>query len=243
MKKNIKWFCILIIGVVFMCSEKFIFGMADQNNIKEINDEDENEFYISQITNDIFARIKGKSYKDDCTLPLEELRYIHVFHKDKDGVKHPGEMIVNKHIAEHVLKVMKELYKNNYPIEKIRLIDEYDADDELSMEDNNSSCFNFRFISHTKKISKHGLGLAVDINTLYNPYTKIVDGKRIIEPVTGEPYLDREKDLDYKIEKGDLCYNLFVAHGFEWGGEWEDKKDYQHFEVPDKKIWEWYPNN
>lgn len=40
------------------------------------------------------------------------------------------------------------------------------------MSDNNSSAFNFRFISHTTKISKHGMGMAVDINTLYNPYVK-----------------------------------------------------------------------
>jgi hypothetical protein len=102
---------------------------------------------------------------------VEDLRYLHVLHKDIDGNEHEGEMIVNYHIAEDVLNILHELYDNDYPIEKIRLVDEYDADDELSMEDNNSSSFNFRFISHTGRISKHGLGLAVDINTLYNPYT------------------------------------------------------------------------
>jgi hypothetical protein len=200
-------------------------------------------FSISEISDEIFARIKGKSFKDDCTLPREDLRYLHVLHKDKDGNVHEGEMIVNKHIAQDVLDILRELYENNYPIERMKLVDEYDADDELSMEDNNSSSFNFRFISHTTRVSKHGLGLAVDINTLYNPYTKVVDGERIVEPVTGEPYLDREASFDYKIEKGDLCYRLFVEHGFEWGGEWTDRKDYQHFEVPDEKIAEWYPEN
>jgi hypothetical protein len=34
----------------------------------------------------------------------------------------------------------------------------------------------------------------------------------------------------YKITKGDLCYKLFIKHGFSWGGEWKSKKDYQHFE-------------
>ena len=200
-------------------------------------------FYISKITDDIFARIKGKSFKDDCTLPREDLRYLHVLHKDLNGKEHEGEMIVNVHIAETVLDILKKLYEAEYPIEKIRLVDEYDADDEMSMEDNNSSAFNFRFISHTTKISKHGLGLAVDINTLYNPYTKIVDGERIIEPITAEPYLDRDADFPYKIEKGDLCYKLFIEAGFEWGGEWEDRKDYQHFEIPTEQIDEWYPDN
>ena len=61
--------------------------------------------------------------------------------------------------------------------------------------------------------------------------------------VAGEPYLDRDASFDYKIEKGDLCYRLFAEHGFEWGGDWGDRKDYQHFEVPDEKIAEWYPEN
>ena len=200
-------------------------------------------FSISEISDEVFARIKGKSFKDDCTLPRDDLRYLHVLHKDKDGNVHEGEMIVNKHIAQDVLDILRELYENNYPIERMKLVDEYNADDELSMEDNNSSSFNFRFISHTTRVSKHGLGLAVDINTLYNPYTKVVDGERIVEPVTGEPYLDREASFDYKIEKDDLCYKLFIEHGFEWGGEWTDRKDYQHFEMPDSKIAEWYPEN
>ena len=74
-------------------------------------------------------------------------------------------------------------------------------------------------------------------------HTKVVDGKRILEPVTAEAYLDRDASFDYKIEKGDLCYRLFTERGFEWGGEWPDRKDYQHFDMPDSKIAEWYPEN
>jgi hypothetical protein len=92
------------------------------------------------------------------------------------------------------------------------------------------------------KISKHGMGLAVDINTLYNPYITTVNGRRTVEPVNAEPYTDRDANFDYKIEKGDLCYELFTAHGFKWGGEWKNSKDYQHFEIPDDKIKELYPD-
>lgn len=218
---------------------------SKQDSKQEAKQESETKdpFYITEITDDIFSRIQGKSFKVDCTLPREDLRYLHVLHKDLEGKDHEGEMIVNKRIAKDVLEILKELYEKDYPIEKIRLVDEYDADDELSMEDNNSSSFNFRFISHTTRISKHGLGLAVDINTLYNPYTKVVDGERIIEPVTGEPYLDRNAEFDYKIDHDDLCYKLFTEHGFEWGGDWTDRKDYQHFEIPDDVIAQWYPDN
>lgn len=217
--------------------------IAGEESTREPAGRSEEAFYMSPITDEIYDRIYGKSFKEDCTLSRDDLRYLHVLHKDQDGKEHEGEMIVNVHIAEDVLDILKKLYEADYPIEKIRLVDEYDADDEASMEDNNSSSFNFRFISHTTKVSKHGLGLAVDINTLYNPYTKIVDGERIIEPVNGEPYLDREADFPYKIEQNDLCYKLFTEKGFEWGGSWTDRKDYQHFEIPDDQIAVWYPES
>ena len=90
-------------------------------------------FYVSEITDDLFCRIRGKSFSEDCTLPREDLRYLHVLHRDLGGQTHEGEMIVNRHIASDVLEILKALYENAYPIERIRLIDEYDADDELSM--------------------------------------------------------------------------------------------------------------
>lgn len=195
-------------------------------------------FSIWAISDELFSRMKeGNTYKDDCIVPREDLLYMRALHKDKEGRVHLGEMIVHELIADDVLEILEKLYDAGYPIERMVLPDNYMADDETMMRDNNSSSFNFRFISHTTRISKHGLGMAVDINTLYNPYHKIVknpDGTEteVIEPLTGEPYLDRTKDFDYKINKGDLCYNLFIGKGFEWGGDWTDRKDYQHFELP-----------
>ncbi|MDY6400253.1 MAG: M15 family metallopeptidase [Synergistales bacterium] len=190
----------------------------------------DNNFYAAEIDDVIFARIKGKSYKDNCTVPLSDLRYLHVMHIGFDGEPHEGELICNASIAADLLDIFQKLYEAGYQIEKIRLVDEYNADDETSMRDNNSSCFNFRFISRTTKVSKHGLGLAVDINTLYNPYIKTVDGKTYIEPATAGEYVDRAKDFPHKIDENDLCYKLFTQHGFEWGGNWKSVKDYQHFE-------------
>ncbi len=100
---------------------------------------------------------------------------------------------------------------------------------------------NFRHVQgqtwrFTKRVSKHGLGLAVDINPLYNPYIKEVDGETIIEPVTSGAYTDRNADFNYKIDENDLAYKLFTEHGFEWGGSWQELKDYQHFEIPTSVI-------
>ena len=193
----------------------------------------ENSFYISEIPNEIFALMQGKSYKDNCTVPYEDLRYVHILHKDFEGNTKEGELVVNRLIAEDILEIFRELYNQSYPIEKVKLVDEYNADDEASMSDNNSSAFNFRFISYTTTISKHGLGLAIDINTLYNPYVKTVNGALNIEPANATEYVDRDKEFEHKIDHNDLCYRLFTEHGFEWGGDWSSAKDYQHFEVSD----------
>lgn len=200
--------------------------------------EDRKGFFIREISDDLYDRMRGgNTYKEDCIVPREDLRYLIVLHKDKDGNIHQGEMVVHKLIAEDVLEIFEKLYDAGYPIERMVLPDNYLADDETMMRDNNSSSFNFRFISHTDILSKHGLGMAVDINPLYNPYHKFVendDGSKteVIEPATGEPYLDRSKAFVYKIEKGDLCFKLFTEKGFEWGGDWTGQKDYQHFELP-----------
>lgn len=192
---------------------------------------DNKEFYIKPIPDDIFEKMQGKSYKENCTVPREELRYLRILHVGFDNNTHGGELIVNKRIAEDVLDIFKELYKAGYQIEKVRLIDEYNAQDELSMRDNNSSAFNFRYISYSTTLSKHAMGLAVDINTLYNPYIKQVDGRLNIEPANAVQYVDRNRQFPHKIDHQDLCYKLFTKHGFEWGGDWEDSKDYQHFEI------------
>lgn len=202
----------------------------------------EKNFSISKIDEKILSRIKGISYKENCTLPVEDLRYLKILHKNLNGEILTGEMICNVYIAASLLDIFQKLFAANYPIEKIRLVDEYGADDELSMRDNNSSCFNFRLVARKKIISKHAAGLAVDINPLYNPYITTVDGRQNVEPANAENYVDREKNFPYKIDEKDFCYEIFTAHGFEWGGSWTHCKDYQHFELPDEIAKKIYPD-
>ena len=188
-------------------------------------------FAIDTISDAVFQRMLGKSYKYDCTVKREDLRYLHIIHYDGEGKEVQGELVCNKLIANDLIEIFKELHKQKYPIERMRLIDDYDGDDERSMQANNTSCFNFRAIAGSKKLSKHSQGLAIDINPLYNPcVTRKKDGTLLVEPSTGKPYADRNAQNPYKITKGDLCYKLFIKHGFSWGGEWKSKKDYQHFE-------------
>ena len=187
-------------------------------------------FYYEELSKEIKERINGKSYGENCDVPYEELRYVKVLHWGFDGETHIGEMIVNKAIAEDVIEIFKELYEAKYPIERMVLVDEYDADDNTSMAANNSSAFNYRVIEGTKRISLHSYGMAIDINPLYNPYVHTVDGERVVTPLEGAKYEDRSLDCPYYIHAGDVCYEAFIKRGFTWGGNWKSNKDYQHFQ-------------
>lgn len=187
-------------------------------------------FFYESISDDVKKRIYGLSYKKDCTVPYEELRYLNVDYIDFNGNKQTGEIICNKSIAQDLVEIFYDLYIAKYPIDKIALVDEYQADDDLSCLADNTSCFNFRSIDGTSKISNHAKGLAIDVNPLYNPYVKFPDGIPTTKLDPSVPYIDRSLSFPHKIDENDLCYNLFTAYGFTWGGAWNSVKDYQHFE-------------
>ena len=99
------------------------------------------------------------------------------------------------------------------------------------MQANNTSCFNFRRVAGSSKLSAHSRGMAIDINPLQNPCIRQrKDGSTSVQPATGRCYADRSKHWPYQIVRGDLCHRLFTEHGFKWGGAWRSVKDYQHFE-------------
>lgn len=190
-------------------------------------------FYYIELDSTIKARITGLSYpSDDSNIKInyKDLRYIKLLHYDFEGAVHEGELIVNVKLADEVMAIFYELYQAKYPLTSVRLVDDYgeSADDNLSMAANNTSAFNYRFVSGTTTLSKHSYGIAIDVNPLFNPY--IVGST--ISPIEGAAYADRTLDFPGKIDHSDLCYKLFKAHGWSWGGDWSDP-DYQHFS---KKI-------
>jgi hypothetical protein len=186
-------------------------------------------FYAETISDEVFERMDGKSFKADCTTKRSDLRYVRVLHIGFDGSVRVGELVANKKIAQDFIDIFYELYLQEYPVEKIVPVDEYGADDNLSMADNNTSCFNFRRVVGSKTLSRHALGMAIDVNPLYNPWVYELDGESIVDPPGGAPYMDRTVDCPYIINHDDLFYKLLIQHGFTWGGDWSTSKDYQHF--------------
>lgn len=210
-------------------------------------------FFYQPLTDAVVARITGISYpvsetlapalslnavnvvpdEEQLAISYDDLRYMQVLYYDFNGEVQTGELICNKGIAQDLAEIFYELYLNEYQLEKIRLIDEYGGDDTASMLDNNTSCFNYRVVDGTGNLSKHALGCAIDVNPFYNPYVvfnKDGSGETYISPEGSEIYADRSQNFPYKIDENDLCYKLFKAHGFTWGGNWNSSKDYQHFQ-------------
>lgn len=190
----------------------------------------ENYFTMQTLSDDIIARMKGKSLPaDKVEWGKRELRYLRVLHRNLKGNTQIGELVCNKAIAQDLLAIMRNLYDSGYRIERMVLVDEYGGNDNLSMKANNTSCFNYRLVQGTNSLSNHGRGLAIDINPLYNPWVR---GNKV-DPVEGRPYAFNRSKVKAPvpiITTTDTCYKVFRKHGFTWGGAWRSSKDYQHFE-------------
>lgn len=183
---------------------------------------------VSDIPPQIQERMEKYSWHQGCPVAIKDLAYLQLSYWGFDNQPHLGEMVVNKNVAEEVMDIFKYLYENKYPINKIRLIDDYQGDDDASMLDNNTSAFNCRTMTDFPDMySVHSYGRAIDINPLINPYVN----KGQVTPKESEKYLDRSVYQRGKIKAKGIVHDIFAQHGWSWGGDWQgDIKDYQHFE-------------
>ncbi|MDT7732229.1 MAG: hypothetical protein QOK45_2482 [Mycobacterium sp.] len=170
----------------------------------------------------------GPSWHPGCPINPQQLRRVEVDYIGFDGQTHRGALIVNEDLAADTVAIFGQLLQLRYPIEKIRTVDNYPgADDELSMEDNNTSAFNCRDIPGTGRWSLHASGRAIDLNPLLNPE---IDRTGAFQPKTAAPYLDRSRTDPGILHAGDPAVRVFTDRGWSWGGNWRTPKDYQHFE-------------
>ncbi len=211
----------VIFGLIFLPQ---ISQALTPASLSEFTDE-----IIYPIPDEIQNKMKLYTWKPECPVPLTDLVYLKLSYWGFDGVRHPnGELIIHKDHALEVVGFFKELYAMKYPIDRMELIENYQGDDESSMLMNNTSSFNCRTVTgRTDKWSRHSYGTAIDINPLLNPYVK--QSANLVLPKNAVPFIDRDLAYPGKIRHGDPVYNLFISHGWIWGGDWPDRQDYQHF--------------
>lgn len=152
----------------------------------------------------------------------KNLILVNVNYYSFDGKIHQGQLVVHKDVKKDIEDIFEVILKRKFPIKQVVPISVYDWSDEKSMQDNNTSAFNYRTIEGTKTLSKHSTGKAIDINPLLNPQIK--RGKTIPK---GSTYNENTAGT---ILKESWLVREFTKRGWQWGGNWKSTKDYQHFE-------------
>lgn len=219
--------CLLLsLGCSFPCFSQVAGDVLSAERVRVAG---QNSFFtVERIPSEILSTMLGLSLPDNETGKslCRELRLVRVLHVNFDNKPQVGWLICHESVADDLKQIFRELYDAGYQIEKIIPVDAWNADDEKSMEANNTSAFNYRRVKGTKSFSLHAFGRAIDVNPLYNPHVT----SKGIHPASAKPYVDRKADFPHKLTRSDLCVRTFLSHGWTWGGDWRYSKDYQHFQ-------------
>ena len=164
----------------------------------------------------------------------ERQRLVSVDYWGFDHRVHRGQIVVDQDLVDDIKAVFAVALTDKFPIYSVIPISHPKFrkngvwDDDVSMALNNTSGFNYRLVSGGTTLSNHATGRAVDINTVQNPYIR-VKGKPL---PPGSSYNVTERGT---ILADSPITREFLKRGWDWGGDWKQIIDYQHFEKPLKK--------
>ena len=170
------------------------------------------------------------SWHPGCPVPPRELRALHLSYVGFDGTAHVGQIIVSASVARQVIEVFAVLYRARFPIARMEPVDVLHGSDPRSMAADNTSGFNCRraVAPGPPQWSMHAYGLAIDVNTVQNPYIEPGAG---VQPPAGAPYVNRSDIRPGMAYPGGILVSAFSSIGWGWGGYWAGSPDYQHFSV------------
>ena len=168
----------------------------------------------------------GVSWRPGCPVGLDDLRLVRARHWGFDGRVHTGRIVVHRDVAREVATVLGRLYAERFPIRRMVPVDAYGASDFRSIEADNTSAFNCRYVDGTTRWSEHAHGRAIDLNPIENPY---VTSSGTTSHRASRTYLRRTPYRPGMAVEGGVVVRAFEAVGWSWGGRWSGAKDYQHF--------------
>jgi D-alanyl-D-alanine carboxypeptidase len=181
---------------------------------------------VTMLPADLRGTMSGVSWRPGCPVPLADLRLVRASHWGFDGRAHTGRIVVHRDVAADVLAVLRRLYGAGFPIRRMVPVDAYGASDFRSIEADNTSAFNCRYVDGTTRWSEHAYGRAIDLNPIENPY---VTAAGTTSHPASRPYLRRSPYKPGMAVEGGTAVRAFAAAGWSWGGRWSGDKDYQHF--------------
>ncbi len=171
-------------------------------------------------------RMTAVSWRPGCPVPLRDLRALTVRHWGFDGAVRSGTLIVHRDVARRLIGVFRRLYEARFPIRRMAPVDAYGGSDFRSIEADNTSAFNCRYVDGTRRWSEHAYGRAIDVNPIENPY--VWSGGRVSHPAS-RPYVRRAPARPGMAFEGGVLVRAFDTAGWGWGGRWSGARDYQHF--------------
>lgn len=211
---------IFLVCVLLAVSVSNLFAQSDIVNNNSLNVQNHNsEFLI------IDSQLTFEEAIDGISIPqsiINNLVLVDVFYYSFDESLHKGQLLINKAVKQDIIEIFEFIKESRFPVDKAIPIVNYDWSDEASLADNNTTAFNYRFVSGTRIVSNHAYGYAIDINPLQNPYIK--RNKVIPEGAVYNP------DVPGTITRNSQLVKEFKKRGWSWGGDWKSVKDYQHFE-------------
>ncbi|NLO18498.1 MAG: M15 family metallopeptidase [Ignavibacteria bacterium] len=154
---------------------------------------------------------------------IDSISLIDVYYYSFDDKLHKGQLLVHSTCKNEVIEIFQIIREIKFPVQKAIPIVQYTWSDNKSMQANNSSSFNYRFVANTNRLSLHAYGKAVDINPFQNPVV-YADGKISPKGAKYDPKKPGTLRADSRIVKE------FEKRGWRWGGKFTSFKDYHHFD-------------
>ena len=181
---------------------------------------------VTALPASLRATMTGASWHRGCPVGPDDLRLVRGRHWGFDGRVHDGRLVVARDVARPVLDVLRRLYAAHFPIRRMVPVDAYGASDFRSIEADNTSAFNCRYVEGTTRWSEHSYGRAIDLNPIENPY--VTAAGTTSHPASGR-FLTREPYRPGMAVEGGVVVREFEKIGWGWGGRWSGDRDYQHF--------------
>ena len=139
-----------------------------------------------------------------------------------------GRIVVNSDVAGSAARIFTRLFDARFPIRRMRPLEEYDGDNQASLEADNTTSYNCRSAAQINAPfteSPHANGRAIDINPRENPWQDRRCGY-CWQP-TGR-FSERTPGPG-KILRGGVVWRAFLREGWIWQNI--AVEDYMHFDT------------
>ncbi|QIK77248.1 M15 family metallopeptidase [Nocardioides piscis] len=182
--------------------------------------------FAAKVVSPAPGRVIARStWKPGCPVGPGDLAWVRLAFWGFDAQRHTGELLVHRTVARDIVEVFGTLYRQRFPQEQVVIVRSYDPDAPPTGDGNGTGAFVCRPSTGATYFSQHAHGLAIDLNTFQNPYAK----GEVVLPELASAYLRRDRVRAGMIVPSGPVVEAFARIGWEWGGDWQQSLDYQHF--------------